>query len=189
MVTYPLTDIKYVSVDNVENVTIHAAISSKLQYEKPGDDDENTLSVTKKDDTLFVLGRSADNSNGRWYRRTNLSLAGPLPVKIINSQLHVQSGKTRMPVSMDITLDKCFMEVNSRQSSTSNFSTLKIDATNGSRISLFNVNAHLLDVRLRNSFLEENTLSADSINVMTDLASKIQLSGKNLAKAKILTYE
>lgn len=191
MVTYSLSDIKYVSVDNVENVTINAADSSKLQYDKPGEDDENTLTVTKKDDTLFVLGKSVNNNNnnGRWYRRTNLSLAGPLPVKIINSQLQVQSAKTTIPISMDITLDKSFMEVNNRQSSTSNFSTLKIDATNGSRISLFKVNAHLLDVRLRNSFLEENTLSADSINVMTDLASKIQLSGKNFLKAKILTYE
>ena len=48
MVTYSLSDIKYVSVDNVENVTINAADSSKLQYDKPGEDDENTLTVTKK---------------------------------------------------------------------------------------------------------------------------------------------
>ena len=189
MVTYSLSDINYVSVDNVENVTINAADSSKLQYDKPGEDDENTLTVTKKHDTLFILGKSVNNNNGRWYRRTNLSLAGPLPVKIINSQLQVQGAKTSMPISMDITLDKSFMEVNNRQSTTTNFSTLKIDATNGSRISLFNVNAHLLEVRLGNSFLEENTLSADSIKVMTDLASKIQLSGKNFAKAKILSYE
>lgn len=188
MVTYSLQEIKYVSVNNVENVTIEAADSSKLQYEKAEEGEENILSVTKKNDTLFLTGKSSNDNHGRWYRRMNLSLAGPLPVKVINSQLHVKNPTTAAPFSMDITLDKSFMEVN-RENSNSTFASLKIDATNGSRISLFNVNAHLLHVKLRNSVLKENILNADSIILMTDLTSKIELSGKNLAKSKIVNYE
>ncbi len=189
MVTYSLRDIKYVSVDNVENVSIHAADSSKLQYDKAVEGDENILSVTNRNDTLFLLGKSNGNSPGRWYRRTHLSLAGPLPIKIINSDLHVQDPKTSNPISMDITLDRSFMEVNNRQNTTTNFAGLKITASNDSRISLFNVRTHLLDITLKNSFLEETTLIADSISITTDQASKLQLSGKNLSKARIVTHE
>jgi hypothetical protein len=189
MVTYSLNDIKYVSVDNVENITIHAADSSKLEYDKSEEGEENILSVTRKADTLFLLGKSTRSTHGRWYRRTNLLLAGLLPVKIINSQVHIADAKTSNPISMDITLDKAFMEINHRQNNQSKFPGLKIDAVNGSRISLFNVSAGFLDVKLKNSFLEETTLTADSIRVTTDLASKLQLSGKNLIKTKIVTYE
>lgn len=189
MITYSLTDIKYVSVDNVENITIHGGDSSKLQYDKAEDGEENVLDVRRKNDTLFLLGKSTRSAHGRWYKRTHLSLAGPLPIKIINSQLHVQDPKTSNPISMDITLDKSFMEVNNRQNTTTNFANLKITASNDSRISLFNVRTHLLDITLKNSFLEETTLIADSISITTDQASKLQLTGKNLNKAKIVTHE
>lgn len=188
MLTYSLSDIKYVSVDNVENITIHVGDSNKLQYEKTDEGDENILDVTRKSDTLFLLGKSTRDIHGRWYRRTNLSLASLLPVKIINSRVHIGDAKTNHPIAMDITLDKAFMEVN-RQNNQSDFTTLKIDAANKSRISLFNVRAQFLDVKLKDSFLEETTLTADSIRVMTDMTSKLQLSGKNLLKTNIVTYE
>lgn len=186
MVAYSLDDIKCISVDNIENLTIQASDSSNLKYDKPGDGDDNTLSVTKKNDTLFLSGKGARNSPGRWYRTTHLSLAYLLPLKISNSQVHIHQAKSKRLIPMDISLDKSSIDVNNRQNVTTSFSTIKIDAMNSSRINLFNANTQLLDVKLKNSFLEESNLQTDSINITTDLASKIQLSGTNFLKAKIV---
>src|SRR6188768_830541 len=56
MLTYPLGDVKYVSFENIDNVTVLQGDSSKLQYEKADEDDDNILSVTRKQDTLFLRG-------------------------------------------------------------------------------------------------------------------------------------
>jgi hypothetical protein len=189
MISQSLTGINYVSVDNVENITIQAGDSSELQYDKAMEGDENILSVTRKADTLFLTGKSTKNNNGRWYRRTNLSIAGLLPVRITNSKLNINSSKTNQPLVMDISLDEAFMDVNNDSQTPLNFSLLKVNAVHGSRINLFNATINSLDVTLKNSFLEETTLNADSIMIATDASSKIQLSGKNLQKAKIVSHE
>ena len=90
---------------------------------------------------------------------------------------------------MDVSLDEAFMEVNNNSQETMNFSTLKVNAVNGSQINLFNTTINALDVTLRNSSLEETTLNTDSIKIATDASSKIELSGKNLQKAKITSHE
>jgi hypothetical protein len=189
MISQSLTGINYVSVDNVENLTIEAGDSSKFQYDKPGEEDENILSVTRKADTLFVVGKSTKNNIGRWYRRANLSISGLLPVHVKNSQLRINRSKNVQPLHVDISLDEAFMEVNNDSQETLSFSTIKLNAVRGSRINFFNASINSLDVSLHNSFLEETTLNADSIKITTDAASKIQLSGKNLKKAKITSHE
>jgi hypothetical protein len=90
---------------------------------------------------------------------------------------------------MDIMLDRSFMDVNNRNKNALSFGTFKINAINKSRIDLYNLATNFLDVNLENSSLEENTLTADSIRVMTDLNSKLELTGKNLVKAKIISNE
>jgi len=192
MITYSLDDVKYVSVDNLENLVIRQGDSSKLRYDKPIKGDENILSVTKKNDTLFLSGKSAKDKNGKWYKATSLSLAGLLPLKIANSKIHIgtessKSGALLIPI--DMMLDNSFMEVNIREETPMSFGTIKINAINKSRIDLYNLKTNFLDIRLNNSFLEETTLVADSIRLMTDMDSKFELSGKNLIKAKIVAYE
>jgi hypothetical protein len=189
MISQSLTGINYVSVDNVENLTIEAGDSSKFQYDPPAELDENILSVTRKADTLFVVGKSTKNKIGRWYRRANLSISGLLPVHVKNSQIRLNRSKNTQPLSLDISLDEAFMEVNTDTQETLNFSTLKLNAVRGSRINFFNAKINSLDISLQNSFLEETTLNADSITINTDPSSKIQLSGKNLQKAKITSHE
>jgi hypothetical protein len=189
MISQSLTGINYVLVDNVENLTIEAGDSSKFQYDKPGEGDENILSVTRKADTLFVVGKSTKNNIGRWYRRANLSISGLLPVHVKNSQLHLNRSKNTQPLAMDISLDETSMEVNNDSQESLNFSILKVNAVNGSEINLFNTTINDLDVTLRNSSLEETKLNSDSIRITTDASSKIQLSGKNLQKAKIILHE
>ena len=191
MITYSLENVKYVSLDNIDNITVSTSDSSKLQYDKADEGDENILSVVRKDDTLFLSGKSATRNEGRWYRKTHLSLAGLLPLKVINSQIHVvvSAKKSLAPLSMDIMLDRSFMDVNNRHKNALSFGTFKINAINKSRIDLYNLTTNFLDVNLENSSLEENTLMADSIRVMTDLESKLALTGKNLVKAKIISNE
>ena len=191
MITYSLENVKYVSLDNIDNITVSTSDSSKLQYDKADEGDENILSVIKKDDTLFLSGKSATRNEGRWYRRTHLSLAGLLPLKVTNSQIHVgvSAKKSLAPLSMDIMLDRSFMDVNNRSKNALSFGTFKINAINKSRIDLFNLTTNFLDVKLDDSFLEENTLTADSIRVITDPSSKLELTGKNLVKAKIISNE
>jgi hypothetical protein len=191
MITYSLENVKYVSLDNIENITVSTSDSSKLQYDKAEEGDENMLSVTRKDDTLFLSGKSTTRNEGRWYRRTHLSLARLLPLKVTNSQIHVgvSAKKSLAPLSMDIMLDRSFMDVNNRHKNALSFGTFKINAINKSRIDLYNLTTNFLDVNLENSSLEENTLIADSIRVMTDLDSKLELTGKNLVKAKIISNE
>ena len=191
MITYSLENVKYVSLDNIENITVSTSDSNKLQYDKADEGDENILSVIKKDDTLFLSGKSTTRNEGRWYRRTHLSLAGLLPLKVTNSQIHVgvAAKKSIVPLSMDIMLDRSFMDVNNRSKNALSFGTFKINAINKSRIDLFNLTTNFLDVKLADSFLEENTLTADSIRVITDPSSKLELTGKNLVKAKIISNE
>ena len=90
---------------------------------------------------------------------------------------------------MDISLDDAFMEVNNNAQEALDFSTFRVNAVNGSQVNLFNATINALDATLRNSSLEESTLNADSIKITTDATSKIKLSGKNLQKARIVSYE
>lgn len=192
MITYSLDDVKYVSVDNLEHLVIRQGDSSKLRYDKPIEGDDNILSVTKKNDTLFLSGKSALNKKGRWYRPTSLSLAGLLPLKITNSKVHMGTELQKSgisPASIDMMLDNSFLEVNIRQKNALRFGTIKINAVNKSRIYFYNLTTNFLDVALSDSFLEETTVVADSIRLSTDAASKFELSGKNLVKAKIVPYE
>ena len=191
MITYSLNDVKYVSVDNLENLVIRQGDSSKLRYDKPIKGDENILSVTRKNDTLFLSGKSATDINGRWYRTINLSLAGLVPLRIANSKIHMgtELQKNAGAIPIDMMLDNSFIEVNIRQKNAMSFGAIKINAINKSRINLYNLTTNFLDVRLNNSFLEETTLVADSIRLETDMESKFELSGKNLVKAKIVAYE
>jgi hypothetical protein len=191
MITQSLSNIKYVSIANVGNLTIHAADSNKLRYDKPAKEEQGSLEITQKADTLFLLGKNqSGNNSGKWYRRMNLSLAGSIPVKIINSDLNLEGAKPDFSsVSMDLTLDKSNMEVARGSKNLSGFGSLKINAINNSSINLFDVQANFLDLSLSNSSFEENGFTADSIRVSTDLDSKLQLSGKNLLKTKIISNE
>lgn len=190
MLTYSLENVKYVSVENIESITIHKGDTSKLQYDKNTEYDDNLLSITRKQDTLFLSGKSARNPDGKWYRNTVLSLNGPLPVKLINSRLVVVDGKGTAPAFLDVMLDRSSLVVaHNNQKNTASFETFKVNAINKSRIDLRDLNTGFLDVRLNDSSLEENLLTADSIRIMTDMASTLELSGKNLIKAKITSYE
>ena len=190
MITESLHDVKYVSINNVENVIVRPADTNKLQYDKPENGDENILEITRRADTLFLSGKSIRRPHGRWYRTTNLLLADPLSVKVINSQLHLLRTPSKSDFkSMNILLDHSFLEVNNDQTKELHLESLKIDGVADSRISLRNVHTKLLDVTLKDSFLEETKLNADSIRVTTDTLSRLQLSGKNLSKTKIITYE
>ncbi len=192
MITYSLEGVKYVSIDNLENLVIRKSDSTKLRYDKPIEGDENMLSVTRKNDTLFLLGKSTGNDDGRWYRTTHLSLAGLLPLKISNTKIRMTTERSKskvLPVPMDLVLDNSFMEVNIREENAMSFGSFKIDARNKSRIDFYNVTTDFLDVKLKDSFLEETRLTSDSIKLMTDMTSKFELSGKNLVKAKIVSHE
>lgn len=190
MLTYPLEDVKYVSMENLDNITIIPGDSTKLQYEKADEDDDNILSVTKNHDTLFLKGQSVGKTEGRWYRRTNLTLAGLLPLRAINSRMYVHQPKNPgTPISFDILLDSSFLEVNRGQRDTINFDTFKVSALKESRIYLFKANSKFLNVQLNNSSFEEDDFFADSINVRANPESKLEMSARNLVKAKILPYE
>lgn len=190
MLTYPLEDVKYVSLENIDNITITQGDSTKLQYEKADEDDDNILSVTKNHDTLFLKGESVGKGEGRWYRRTNLTLAGLLPLRVINSRMYVQHPKKEgMPISLDIFLDSSFLEVNRSQTDTIKFDTFKVSAVKKSRIYLYKANTKFLNLQLNNSSFEEDDFLADSINVMANPESKLEMSAGNLVKAKIVPYE
>ena len=190
MLTYPLGDIKYVSLENIDNVTVLQGDSSKLQYEKADEDDDNILSVTRKQDTLFLRGENVAKTGGRWYRRTNLTLAGLLPLRAINTRMYVQRSKSiDFPISFDILLDSSFLEVNRYHMDIIKFDTFKINAAKKSEIHLLKMNTKFLNVQLNNSSLEEDDLLADSINVIADSESRLEMDAKNLVKAKIISNE
>lgn len=190
MLTYPLEDVKYVSMENLENITITQGDSTKLQYEKADEDDDNILSVTKNHDTLFLKGQSVGKTEGRWYRRTNLTLAGLLPLRAINSRMYVhQPKKASTPISFDIALDSSFLEVNRSQRDTIQFDAFSISAVKNSRIYLYKADTKFLNLRLNNSSFEEDDFVTDSISVTTDSDSRLKMSAGNLVKAKIVPNE
>jgi hypothetical protein len=177
-------------LENLDNVTITPGDSTKLQYEKADEDDDNILSVTKRQDTLFLRGESAGKREGRWYRRTNLTLAGLLPLRVINSRMYVNQPKNPgAPISFDIILDSSFLEVNRSQRDTIRFDTFKVSGLKESRIFLFKGNTKFLNVQLNNSSFEEDDFFADSINVIADPESRLEMRAGNLVKAKITSHE
>jgi hypothetical protein len=190
MLTYPLADVKYVSLENLENINISQGDSTKLQYEKADEDDDNILSVTKNHDTLFLKGQSVGKTEGRWYRRTNLTLAGLLPLRAINSRMYMHQPKNAgTPISFDILLDSSFLEVNRSQRDTIQFDAFNINAVKNSRVYLFKATTKFLNLHLNNSSFEEDDFVTDSISVMTDSDSRLKMSAGNLVKAKIVPNE
>jgi hypothetical protein len=69
------------------------------------------------------------------------------------------------------------------------FDTFKVSALKDSKIYMFKANTKLLDVRLNKSSFEEDDLFADSINVMADPESRLEMRAGNLVKAKMVPYE
>ncbi len=190
MLTYPLEDVKYVSMENLENVIVTPGDSTKLQYEKADEDDNNILSVTKNRDTLFLKGKSVGRGEGRWYRTTSLTLAGLLPLRVINSRMYVhQPRKAGKPISFDIHLDSSFLEAVRSQGDVVQFDTFNIKAVRKSKVSLINMNAKFLNLQLNNSSFEEDDFVADSINVIANPESRLKMSAGNLVKAKIVPNE
>jgi hypothetical protein len=54
---------------------------------------------------------------------------------------------------------------------------------------LFKANTKFFNLQLNNSSFEEDDFFADSINVMANPESKLEMSAGNLVKAKIVPYE
>jgi hypothetical protein len=79
--------------------------------------------------------------------------------------------------------------VNRGQRDTINFDTFKVSALKKSRIYLFKSNSTFLNLQLNNSSFEEDDFFADSINIMANPESKLEMSAGNLVKAKIVPYE
>lgn len=187
MATISLQDVKFVTVDNIENVSLHLSDSSKLQYDKPGEKEENILTFTKVADTLFVAGKNNHNNGGRWYRQAHLYLADGLPLKAINTNLHLIE-KSGSAATFSLSLDNSSINING-SGDAAPFGLARISAVNASRIFISEAAVSQLSVQLHNSTLEENLLKADSISIQTDAASQIKLRGENLMKAKISTHE
>lgn len=189
LASFSLDDVKHVSLDNIENVTLHFSDSSRLRYDKPGENEENILSVSKKNDTLFVVGKSKKANVGRWYKQTDLYLASNIEVKAINSQLHFGSGSAKAATnSINLSLDRALVDMN-RGEIVSRLDDVRISAVNRSTVMLNNVSIKRLNSFLDKSFLEGNNLTADSITINSDAASQIKLSAQNLSKAKLTVHE
>jgi hypothetical protein len=187
--THLLKDVKYISLNNIENIDVRASDTSKLRYDKAEKNEENILSVTQKGDTLFVLGKSKNNEIGRWYKRTELLLAGDMPVFITNASVHVRNGAKDLPLSLSFKVDKTFIELEGQGEGKGNYGSVKINGNNESRIELRDIKISDLKIDLNKSSFEDHNLLADSISISTDAASEIKLKGANLVKAKFTTHE
>lgn len=190
LATISLDNVKYVTVDNVENVSVHLSDTAKVQYDKPGANDENILSFTKKDDTLFVVGKSNRGNEGRWYRRADIYLSPGLPLKAVNTNMHFDGrGKNFNHESLSFFLDHSFFEMKDFGSATDTLNDLTISAFNRSSISLNNVRVNHLRLNLNEASVEEDKLIADSIYVTTDPESSLRFSAQNLIKTKLTNHE
>jgi hypothetical protein len=185
--THLLKDVKYVSLNNIGNISIRTADTSKLMYDKVEKGDEDGLTFTQNGDTLVVSGKK--NAGGNWYRRTELSLSEGMQVSMKQTGAHVRKSNLATPVSMSFSLDDSFIEFNERQEDAANFGTVRINAINDSRIDIRKLKINQLDITLRNSSFEENDLSTDSIRISADSTSSVKLGGENLMKAKLSAHE
>jgi len=176
LATYSLDNVKYISMDNIENVSIEAADSSNMKYEKEKEGEENTLSISKKGDTLFMVGDNKTRNHGRWYKPVRLYFAGLIPVKAINCNLNIQ-GRNSLP-HLSVVLDHSHLHINKDQP----FETVKIEGFNRSNINIYSADIKNLAVRLQKSFIREDRLHAGSIRMETDSLSEIQFKTVNLLK-------
>ena len=189
LATLSLDNVKYLSVDNIDNINVHLSDSSKLMYDKPDEGDQNRLSFTKKNDTLFVTAK-ANNASIRWYRRADLYLSQNLSSKFINSEVHLSKRKGRLNSQvLSLDLDNSVLNINALGSEDAVFPALNISARNKSHIAFNKAYLKNLSVSLKDSFLEEKELQADSITITTDPLSTIGLRARNLTKAKLTDHE
>ncbi len=185
--THLLKDVKYVSLNNIGNISIRTADTSKLMYDKVEQGDEDGLTFTQNGDTLVVSGKN--NGGGNWYRRTELSLAEGMQVSMKQSGAHVRKSKVAAPVSVSFSLDDSFIEFNEREEDAISYGMVRINAINDSKINLGKIKVDQLDINLRNSSFEEKNLFADSIHISADNTSSVKLGGENLIKAKFSAHE
>jgi hypothetical protein len=185
--THLLKDVKYVSLNNIGNISIRTADTSKLMYDKIEKGDENALTFTQKGDTLVVSGK--DNAGGNWYRRTELSLSEGMQVSMKQSGAHVRKSNVATPVSINLSLDESFIEFNEREEGAASYGTVNINAVNDSRIDLRKLKINQLNINLKNSSFEEKELFADTIRITADKNSSVKLGGDNLPKAKFFAHE
>jgi hypothetical protein len=188
MASFSMQDVKYVSIDNIENISVHASDSNVLKYDKGDGKDENVLTFNRRHDTLFVAGKSTRSEVGRWYRHTQLHINGGLSLKAINSNLQLdqkQSGGT-IP-KLNLLLDNANIDILSMGQS-GNFAA-DISAVNKSRVFLGDVSAGKMQLRLRNSIVEEKNLATDSLLIWVDGSSQINMRAENLLKAKISSHQ
>lgn len=189
LATLSLDNVKYLSVDNIEHISVQLSDSSKLLYDKPNEKDEERLSFTKKDDTLFVTGRS-EEGNIRWYRKTDLYLSQNLSSKFTNSHIHLRQKKTAAyDRVLSFDLDNSILDIDALGGSSSRSSALQISARNKSRISFGDVHVNRLQMQLNDSYVEEEKLFVDSILITTDSLSRIAFRAQNLTKAKLTDHE
>lgn len=190
MASFSLQDVKYVAVDNIENISLHISDTSSLKYDKWQKNDENILTFDKRADTLFIAGKSTRSNEGRWYRNTHLYLANGLPVKFINSNLHLEEKNRNVAAnSLDISLDHSSLEIVSLGNNTSFLSNARISASNKSRIYFGDVFIRSLQLNLMQSIIEDKNLVADSIHIRTDASSQLDIRSANLLKAKLAAHE
>ena len=190
LATLSLDNVKYLSVNNIENVTLHLSDSSKIAYEKPGTSDDDVLSFTTKNDTLFVTGKN-NTGNIRWFRRTDVYISQNLPLHFVNSQVHLSQRKGMFKAEgLAFSLDSSSLHIDKLGNPTSKFLLLTIAARNKSHVSLNDTYLNSLQLNLSNSSVEEeHRFNADSIEISTDAVSKIAFRAQNLTKAKLTDHE
>ena len=185
--THLLKDVKYVSLNNIGNISIRTADTSKLMYDTVEKGDEDGLTFTQKGDTLVVSGKS--NSGGNWYRRTELSLSEGMQVSMKQTGAHVRKSKLATPISISFSLDDSFIEFNEREEDAVSYGIVRINAINDSKIELRKIKINQLQINLKGSSLEEKNLTADSVRISADNTSSVKLGGENLTKAKFSAHE
>jgi hypothetical protein len=150
--------------------------------------DENVLTINRRHDTLFVAGKSTRSEVGRWYRHTQLHINGQLPMKVINSNLHLDQKRSEGSLpKLNLQLDNANIDILSLGGSRD--FTANIMAVNQSRVFFGDVSAGRTELRLANSMVEEKNLTTDSLLIWADGSSHINMRSQNLLKAKISVHE
>lgn len=173
-----LEGISHVSLENVK-ANLSNSDTSSLSLADAHNKDWEKVEYVRRGDSLFVFVSKTSLNKVP----VQLNITKNVLVKAVSSDVTLTGKKdAKATPSFFLELDNSGMEIiYNSDAELATYGSLKIDANNGSRITLNNAKVTLADISLKQSNLSLHETSIDSLKLRNDKASTVWLSQSSIA--------
>lgn len=192
----PLKNISYVAVYGLNNFTVKAADTARLQIEK---DEHGHLHYSIHGDSLIIhgdslLNKARENEILRSYQSVTLYLPGEINILADNTDIYL-AGSTDSTKGRSLHLQlsnssRCEVPDDFDNAKLQYFNVLSVHANNANGIELSGA-AHIdaLNLVLANTPFDDKSAVINKLVISADKNSSLTLKGDNLEKLKTSSHE